>query len=122
MRTETMIAVRDVEASSRFYQRLLGVRSTHGGKEFDRLEDEDGVVLLLHHWGAPEHPSMLDAGAGPIGHGVELYFRVENLDAYHRRATTIGVAVDKGPWYDPLAHQREFSVRDPDGYRLTLCE
>jgi catechol 2,3-dioxygenase-like lactoylglutathione lyase family enzyme len=121
MRTETMIAVRDVEASSRWYQRLLGVRSTHGGSEFDRLEDEDGVVLLLHRWGAPEHPSMLVPDAGPTGHGLVLYFRVENLDAYHERARAMGVPVLQGPWYNPAGHQREFALRDPDGYHLTLC-
>jgi catechol 2,3-dioxygenase-like lactoylglutathione lyase family enzyme len=121
MRTETMIAVRDVEASSRWYQQLLGVRSTHGGKEFDRLEDEDGVVLLLHHWGAAEHPSMLDPDAGRVGHGLALYFRVENLDAYHERAKALGVPVLRGPWYNPKAHQRELGLRDPDGYAITLC-
>ena len=33
--SQTMIAVRDVEASSRWYQRLLGLRSDHGGAEYE---------------------------------------------------------------------------------------
>ena len=32
-----MIAVRDVEASSRWYQQLLGLRSDHGGPNYERL-------------------------------------------------------------------------------------
>jgi catechol 2,3-dioxygenase-like lactoylglutathione lyase family enzyme len=32
-----MIAVRDVEASSRWYQELLGLHSDHGGPEYERL-------------------------------------------------------------------------------------
>ena len=35
--SQTMIAVRDVEASSRWYQQLLGLRSDHGGPEYERL-------------------------------------------------------------------------------------
>ena len=52
MRIETMIAVRDVEASSRWYQELLGVRSDHGGKEFERLVGPDGVVRVFFVQGA----------------------------------------------------------------------
>ena len=37
MRPQPLIAVRDVEASSRWYQRLLGARSYYGGKEYERL-------------------------------------------------------------------------------------
>jgi hypothetical protein len=33
MRPQPLIAVTDVEASSRWYQRLLGCKSAHGGAE-----------------------------------------------------------------------------------------
>ncbi len=36
MRPQPLIAVKDVEASSRWYQRLLGCRSAHGGREYER--------------------------------------------------------------------------------------
>ncbi|HSK98112.1 MAG TPA: VOC family protein, partial [Euzebyales bacterium] len=35
--TQTMLAVRDVEASSKWYQRLLGLHSDHGGPHYERL-------------------------------------------------------------------------------------
>ncbi len=34
---QTLLAVADVEASSRWYQQLLGFRSDHGGPEYERL-------------------------------------------------------------------------------------
>ena len=121
MRTETMIAVRDVEASSEWYRQLLGCRSDHGGPEFDRLVNADTVLLLLHHWGAPEHPSMLSPTEGPIGHGLVIYFRVDDLDTILQRAKQMGAQIVCEPAFNELAHQREFSLRDPDGYFITVC-
>ena len=46
--SQTMIAVRDVEASSRWYQQLLGLRSDHGGPEYERLLADGTLVLQLH--------------------------------------------------------------------------
>lgn len=118
---EPMIAVRDVAASSRWYQELLGCRSEHGGEEFNRLVDEDNVVLLLHHWGAPEHPSMLTIDSGPIGHGLLLYFRVENIAEIYERAVEISADHISPPAFNSQSHQTEFSLQDPDGYFITIC-
>jgi len=118
-----MIAVADVEASSAWYQALLGVRSDHGGPDFDRLVDEAGrVVLLLHHWGGQEHPSMQSAAAGPPGHGLQIYFRVPDVKPVFAQAQRMGAAAAAPPAYDELAHQTQFHLRDPDGYIVTICE
>jgi catechol 2,3-dioxygenase-like lactoylglutathione lyase family enzyme len=54
MRPQPLIVCRDVEASSRFYEKLLGCRGTHGGPEYQRLIDpriqptgysSDGLLL-----------------------------------------------------------------------------
>ena len=45
MRLQPLISVSDVEASSRWYQRLLGCRSAHGGTEYKRLVDAGKLVL-----------------------------------------------------------------------------
>ncbi len=59
MRPQPLIACRDVEASSRWYQRLLGCKSAHGGREYERLVDperrrtehgSEGIILQLHYW------------------------------------------------------------------------
>ena len=48
MRPQPLIAVSDVEASSRWYQQLLGCRSAHGGTEYERLISGDALILQLH--------------------------------------------------------------------------
>lgn len=50
MRPQPLIAVRDVEASSRWYQRLLGCASAHGGPKYERLVAGDRLVMQLHDW------------------------------------------------------------------------
>jgi len=46
---DPIIAVKDVEASSKWYQSIFGCRSMHGGNEFDILVSENNVVLLCLH-------------------------------------------------------------------------
>jgi catechol 2,3-dioxygenase-like lactoylglutathione lyase family enzyme len=43
-----LLVVTDVEASSRWYQRLPGCRSAHGGPEYERLMSDGELVLQLH--------------------------------------------------------------------------
>jgi len=58
MRARPLIAVRDVEASSRRYQRLLGGESGHGGAEYERLMRDGELLLQLHAWNAHENPNL----------------------------------------------------------------
>ena len=121
--TELMIAVQDVEKSSVWYQTLLGCRSHHGSPRFDRLTSPDGkVVLLLHNWGADEHPSMGHAASSNQGNGLVLYFRVEDVTPYYTRAGEMQCRLQDTPHFNEIAHQTEFSLRDPDGYFLTFCQ
>jgi hypothetical protein len=52
MRPQPLICVRDVEASSRWYQRLLGCESAHGGPQYERLVLKGRLIL---HDGGPNH-------------------------------------------------------------------
>lgn len=122
MRSYTMLAVRDVEASSAWYQTLLGARSGHGGNEFEMLMDGDELLLLLHHLDTEEHPAMTDPSSGGAGNGVLLYFYVDDVEAHHRRALELEAEVLDEPHVNPIARQLEFSLRDPDGYALTICK
>ncbi len=72
LRTEIMLMARDVEASSAWYQKLLGARSNHGGKEFDRIVSDDGLLLMLHHLEADEHPALANPDHGSAGDGATL--------------------------------------------------
>ena len=65
MRCQPLICVTDVEASSRWYQRLLRCRSAHGGRQYEQLVKdgwraaEMGVEIVL-----PRHRNPPDEG-GP---------------------------------------------------------
>ena len=66
MRPQPLIAVTDVEASSRWYQRLLGCQSAHGGPHYERLVSQGRLVLQLHHWDVEHHHGPIgDSGARP---------------------------------------------------------
>lgn len=115
--------VPDVEASSRWYQELFGVRSAHGGPEFEMLAaGEHEIVLQLHKVAAEEHGTRIQPGS-PNGLGVLLYFQVADVDevqAVHERALAMGASVETAPWYNELAHHTEFVVRDPDGFAVAV--
>lgn len=119
---DPIVAVKDVEASSKWYQQLFGCRSMHGGKEFDILVAEnDEVLLCLHQWGAHEHPTMTDPGITP-GNGLILYFRVENMNTIRQNVEKTGSTVEEDVHLNPNSQRMEFSLRDLDGYYLTITE
>jgi hypothetical protein len=57
MRPQPLIAVTDVEASSRWYQRLLDCQSAHGGAVYERLDSNGVLVLQLHRFEVEHHHS-----------------------------------------------------------------
>ncbi|GAA4302953.1 hypothetical protein GCM10023143_05790 [Compostibacter hankyongensis] len=92
----------------------------HGGKEFDILVAEnDEILICLHQWGAHEHPTMADPRITP-GNGLILYFRTENMEAIRQNAEKLGWPVEEEIHLNPNSTKREFSLRDPDGYYLTI--
>ena len=120
--TDPIIAVRDLAASSRWYQALLGCRSKHGGDHFDVLVNDEGEVLLcLHPWKDHDHPTMTDDTV-PVGNGLILYFRTDRLAEARENAARLGVTIEAEIHLNPNSRQPEFSLRDPDGYYLTLTE
>jgi len=120
MRPEPLIAVRDVEASSRWYQQLLGGESGHGGAEYERIVVEGELVLQLHHWDADAHEHLGDPDT-PRGNGVLLWFQTDAFDAALGRARDLGAEIVEGPLVNPNAQHREIWIRDPDGYIVVLA-
>ena len=122
MKPDPIIAVKDVEASSKWYQSVFNCRSMHGGKEFDILVSENNDILLcLHKWGAHQHPTMTDPTITP-GNGLILYFRTENMNRIRQNAEKTGVYIVEDIHFNPNSMKQEFSFRDPDGYYLTITE
>jgi len=121
-RTWTIIGVSEVPRSFKWYQALFGQMETAPAHEhFGQIVDTDGTVLLcLHQWGAHEHPSLMSPDAGSPGNGLLLFFRVDDYDAALERARTLGARFEEEPHLNPNTRTREFSLRDPDGYYITI--
>jgi catechol 2,3-dioxygenase-like lactoylglutathione lyase family enzyme len=121
MHPQPMIAVHDVEASSRWYQQLFGCESAHGGREYERLTFHGTPVLQLHDWAAHEHPEFGDPEAPNRGDGVLLWFEVDDFDAVVARMRTLRLVVMKEPEVNARANQRECWLRDLDGYVVVFA-
>ncbi len=121
-RTWTIVGVEDVAASFRWYQSLLGQPATRPGHDyFGQIRDSDGTVLLcLHQWGAHEHPSLTSAKNATPGNGLLLFFRVDDFDHALNRARALVTKLEEEPHMNPNTKTQEFSVRDPDGYWVTI--
>lgn len=121
MRSQPMIVVNDVPASSRWYQSLLNVKSGHGGDEYEQLVREDGTLILqLHHWDVHEHPFLGDPEALK-GNGALLWFEIDDFTEAVARANSMSAEILDGPLVNPNAQHRELWVRDPDGYTVVLA-
>ncbi|HET6385542.1 MAG TPA: VOC family protein [Armatimonadota bacterium] len=121
IQSQPLIAVRDVEASSAWYRRLLGCQSGHGGREYERIMDGDRIVLQLHDWDAHEHPFLGNQATPPYGNGVLLWFELEDVDAAVDRAKSLGAEMLEELAEIPGAGIRSCWIRDPDGYVVALA-
>jgi len=121
-RTWTIIGVSDVSSSFKWYQSLFGQPATSPHHlHFGQLLDSDGTVLLsLHQWGVEDHPSLKSPHDGTPGNGLLLFFRVDDYAMALRRARALVARFEEQPHVNPNTRTREFSVRDPDGYYVTV--
>jgi len=112
------IFVHDAEASTRFYD-LLGFEVAHRNESGYRTLRSDSIVLALSpvpswlpvHWlGFLRLPPL----------GTEIVFYTEELDVLRATLAASGYdpsAIVRQPWHD-----RDFRVRDPDGYYVRISE
>ena len=121
-RTWTIIAVRDVTSSCRWYQALFGQAPAPPAHDyFGQIVDSDGTVLLcLHAWGEHDHPSLTSPDRAAPGNGLLLFFRVDDFSETLERARELGLALEEEPHLNPGTRTDEFSLRDPDGYYVTI--
>jgi catechol 2,3-dioxygenase-like lactoylglutathione lyase family enzyme len=120
--TWTIIGVADVSQSFNWYQSLLGLQETAPAHDdFGQIVDTDGTVLLcLHKWGAHEHPSLASPHDAKPGNGLLLFFRVDNFDVALPRALSLIGRLEEEPHVNPNTGTSEFSLRDRDGYYVTI--
>jgi hypothetical protein len=49
-----------------------------------------------------------------------LFFRVDDFDLALKRAHTLAARLEEEPHLNPNTQTQEFSLRDPDGYYVTI--
>ena len=54
------------------------------------------------------------------GNGLLLFFRVDDFDMALKRARALVARFEEEPHVNPNTQTREFSLRDPDGYYVTI--
>lgn len=121
---QPLIAVRNVRASSRWYGELLGADAIpeHPHRDvYDRISHFGRLLLQLHAWDAEEHPNLVNADAAPPGHGVLLWFQVDDFDSVVERARGLGAEIVEEPHVNPAPRHREIWLRDPDGYVVVVA-
>jgi len=121
---QPLIAVSSVRASSRWYAELLGADSLpeHPHRDlYERISTSGQLILPLHAWDEEDHPNLVNADAAPAGHGVLLWFQVDDFDAVVQRARTLQAEVILEPHVNPAPQHREMWLRDPDGYVVVIA-
>ncbi|HEY7247967.1 MAG TPA: VOC family protein [Xanthobacteraceae bacterium] len=121
---QPLIAVRNVRASSRWYAELLGADSLpeHSHRDvYDRISCSGKLLLQLHAWDVENYPNLVDAKAAPPGHGVLLWFQVDDFDSVVERARALRAEIVEEPHTNPRPQHREIWLRDSDGYVVVVA-
>jgi catechol 2,3-dioxygenase-like lactoylglutathione lyase family enzyme len=127
MRPQPLIAVTDVEASSRWYQKLLGAQSAHGGPHYERLVLDGRLILQLHTFeDVHDHPAIGSRQHKPYGNGVLLWFEIDDFDAAMKRVKELDPEIVMPRHRNPPSgpggpNHWECWLRDPDGYVVVLA-
>ena len=56
----------------------------------------------------------------PPGNGLLLFFRVDDFDMALKRARALVTRLEEEPDLNPNTQTPEFSLRDPDGYYVSI--
>ena len=121
---QPLVAVRNVRASSRWYAELLGgdPLPEHAHRDvYDRIWRSGRMLLQLHAWNEENHPNLVNANAAPVGHGVVLWFQVDDFEAAVERARGLGAEVVEEPHFNPAPRHMEMWLRDADGYVVVIA-
>ncbi len=107
----------DLDKTFEFYKSL--------GFEVEK-DEKTGVVSFYVNWFSVnfidrEHSTFKSGFDGELGRGMFTYVKVDDVDAFYKSL------IDKGikPVSEPKDWEwgnREFVVKDPDGYRLVFFD
>jgi catechol 2,3-dioxygenase-like lactoylglutathione lyase family enzyme len=109
--------VKNLSKTAKFYEAL-------GFKIRERVAEH---VTAYSNWfwidfvaaGITTRPQARPAGPGRKGGGVFIYLSVEDVDGFHKFLVAKGLKPVGKPQDEPSGN-REFMVRDPDGFALVI--
>jgi hypothetical protein len=70
--------------------------------------------------GRPRASLIDEPDHGTPGNGLLLFFRVDDFDLALQRARSLVTRLEEEPHVNPNTQTKEFSLRDPDGYYVTI--
>lgn len=111
--SDPVLAVHDLEVSGTWYRDVLGCELDDVAPGDWRFCRAGGTTFMLGR--CPSVPAATELG----DHSYVAYLRVDDVDAFHRRAVAAGAEVLKAPSDEPWG-MRELGLRSPDGHRFTL--
>jgi len=125
VKSQPLIAVKDVLTSSKWYQKLLNAKNLGGGTDHDHIYDrilvEDHLVLQLHSWNDENHPNLVDPQKAPVGHGVLLWFEVDDFKETLERIAKLEAEVIEDTHFNPGPQLHEIWIRDLDDYVVVIA-
>jgi catechol 2,3-dioxygenase-like lactoylglutathione lyase family enzyme len=112
--------VKDLSTTADFYE-ALGFRRGKG--EADRLTFYVNwfFVTFVAQDGEEDAELRKEAELPTKGSGLLLYIKVDDVEDFHQAVLSQGMKPDGEPQARPSGN-REFVLRDPDGYKLAFFQ
>jgi catechol 2,3-dioxygenase-like lactoylglutathione lyase family enzyme len=112
--------VKDLSKTAEFYE-ALGFR--RGKEEPDRVTFYVNwfFVTFIAQDGEEDPELRKEAELPSKGAGQFLYIKVDDIEDFHKAVVSEGMTPDGGPEVRPSGN-REFVLRDPDGYKLAFFQ
>jgi catechol 2,3-dioxygenase-like lactoylglutathione lyase family enzyme len=103
--------VEDLARAAEFYETI----------GFRRGKEEPDRVTFYVNWFFVTLVAHDQTEAGAKGAGLYLYIKVDDIEDFHRAALANGLRPDGEPERQSSGN-REFVLRDPDGYNLVFFQ
>jgi len=115
MGSRCVLAVRNLEVSTRYYTEVLGFRRDPLDAAGWSFLTRDEFEVMLGE--CPDERPAAELG----NHSYFVYLYVDGVDDFHREVAARGADVISEPADKPWG-LREFALRTPDGHRMTCGE
>lgn len=114
---EAVEPLRDFYLEKLGFGHMMGIVGKDGKFDFGIVQRGGAMVMM----GRPQSPGAGVTRGQPGTRQLDIYFYVEDVDAYHGDVRSRGVTVTEAlatQWWG----DRTFAVKDPYGFTLWFCQ